>query len=50
MAVLEIQDADGSVLWQYDQDEAAKCGTLDVCTPLLENKLAYLVNDILSDQ
>ncbi len=50
VAVLEIQDADGSILWQYDQQQAARCGTLDVCTPLLENKLAYVVNDILSDQ
>lgn len=49
-AVLRIEDADGNVLWAYDQAEAARCGTLDVCTPLLEDKLAYLVNDILADQ
>lgn len=49
-AILEIQDEDGNVIWQYDQREAAICGTLDVCTPLLEGKLAYLVNDVLADQ
>jgi membrane carboxypeptidase/penicillin-binding protein PbpC len=50
VAVQEIQDADGSILWQFDDAEAAKCGTLDVCTPLLQPNLAYLVNDILADQ
>lgn len=49
-AVLEIRDADGSILWQYDTDEATRCGTLDVCTPLLQPNLAYLVNDVLADQ
>lgn len=50
LAVLEIRDADGGILWQYDTDEAVKCGTLDVCTPLLQPNLAYMVNDILADQ
>ncbi len=50
VAIFEIQDASGNVLWRYDQDEAAQCGTLDVCAPLLKSDLAYLVNDILSDQ
>ncbi|MFN8448315.1 MAG: transglycosylase domain-containing protein [Anaerolineae bacterium] len=50
VAVFEIQDADGAVLWQYNSEEAAKCGTLDVCTPLLQPNLAYLVDDILADQ
>ncbi len=50
VAVFEIQDADGNILWKYDQEEAASCGTLDVCTPQMQDKLAYLVNDILADQ
>ena len=50
VAVFEIQDADGNILWKFDQEEAASCGTFDVCTPLLQDKLAYLVNDILADQ
>ncbi|MBE2269680.1 MAG: transglycosylase domain-containing protein [Anaerolinea sp.] len=49
-AVLRIEEANGGVLWAYDREEAIRCGTLDVCTPLLEDKLAYLVNDILADQ
>ncbi|MCC6801270.1 MAG: transglycosylase domain-containing protein, partial [Anaerolineae bacterium] len=50
LAVLEIQDADGSILGQFNTGEAVKCGTLDVCTPLLQPNLAYLVSDILADQ
>ena len=50
VAVLEIRDAEDVVLWRYDQGEAATCGTLDVCTPLLQLNLAYVVNDILADQ
>ena len=50
VAVFEIQDADGTVLWQYDQANAANCGTLDVCNPLLQENLAYVINDILADQ
>lgn len=50
VAVLRIEDANGGVLWEYDRDEAIRCGTLDVCTPLLEDKLAYLINDVLADQ
>ncbi len=50
VAIFEIQDADGKILWEYDQTNAATCGTFTVCTPLLDHPLAYLVNDILSDQ
>ena len=50
VAVLRIEDASGAVVWEYDRDEATRCGTLDVCTPRLENKLAYLINDVLADE
>ncbi|MEP7291479.1 MAG: transglycosylase domain-containing protein [Chloroflexota bacterium] len=50
VAVLEIQDADGDILWQYDAEEALNCGTLDVCTNLLQTTLAYVMNDVLADQ
>ncbi len=50
VAIQAIQDSTGAVLWQYDATNAATCGTLTVCTPLLDHPLAYLVNDILSDQ
>src|SRR5690606_31775827 len=50
VAVLEIRDADGAVLWHYATDEASRCATLDTCTPILQDKLAYLINDILADQ
>lgn len=50
VAVLRIEDASGAILWEYARDEAIRCGTLDVCTPRLENKLAYLVNDVLADE
>jgi len=50
VAVLQIEDAYGGIVWEYEREEAIRCGTLDVCTPLLENKLAYLINDILADQ
>jgi membrane peptidoglycan carboxypeptidase len=49
VAVLEIADADGRVLWAYDRAAAAACQTFETCTPLLEAGLAYLVNDILAD-
>ena len=50
VAVFEIQDANGTVLWKYDQANAANCGTLDVCAPLLQENLAYVINDVLADQ
>lgn len=50
VAVLKIEDANGTVLWEYNRELAATCNTLDFCTPLLEPGLAYLVNDVLADQ
>ena len=49
VAVREITDASGRVLWSYDAEGAAGCRTLDTCAPLLEDGLAYLVNDIYAD-
>lgn len=40
-AVLRIEDADGNVLWDYAGQNPA--------TPILQDGLAYLVNDILAD-
>lgn len=48
-AVLRIDAADGSPIWAYDTEAAATCRTLDVCTPLIERGLAYLVNHVLAD-
>lgn len=50
VAIRRIEAADGQLLWEYDFARAASCETLDVCTPLLEEGLAYLINDILADQ
>jgi len=44
VAVLEIRDADGNVLWAYDDDAVQLSQTI-----ILEPSLAYLVNDILGD-
>ena len=44
VAVLKIEDAAGNVLWAYDETRRALSQT-----PLLEDEIAYLVNDILSD-
>jgi membrane peptidoglycan carboxypeptidase len=41
--VLRIEDADGNVLWEYD--ELAR-----LPTPIFEPSLGYLVNDILADR
>ncbi|NDJ63184.1 MAG: hypothetical protein GYB67_18840, partial [Chloroflexi bacterium] len=49
VAVRQIADADGTILWQYDPGGAANCAA-DFCTPKLDPSLAYLVNDILADQ
>lgn len=49
VAVREITDASGRVLWSYDAEGAAECRTLDTCTPVLEDGLAYLVNDVYAD-
>ncbi|MGQ9909456.1 MAG: penicillin-binding protein [Candidatus Flexifilum sp.] len=48
-AVLRIEAADGGLIWAYDAEAAASCRTLDVCTPLIERGLAYLVNHVLAD-
>lgn len=50
VAIFEIQDAQGNVLWQYNQQEAAICGTFEVCTLLMKDDLAYVINDVLADQ
>jgi len=49
VAVREITDAGGRILWSYDAAGAAECRTLDTCAPILEDGLAYLVNDIYAD-
>ncbi|MFN8527523.1 MAG: penicillin-binding protein [Anaerolineae bacterium] len=50
VAVARIEDASGNVLWEYDGGDAARCGTGATCTHLVQGGLAYLVNNILSDQ
>ena len=42
VAVLEIADSDGRVLWSYAQEYSRQ-------TQIIEPSLAYLVNDILAD-
>ena len=42
LAVLEISDAEGNILWSYAQIESQE-------TQIIEPSLAYLVNDILAD-
>ncbi len=49
VAVREITDADGRVLWSYDAAGAAQCRSQETCAPVLEDGLAYLVNDIYAD-
>ncbi len=49
VAVAQIQDRDGNILWQYDSANAATCNTLDTCTPVLEDTLAYVINDVYAD-
>ncbi|MBL8144964.1 MAG: transglycosylase domain-containing protein [Anaerolineae bacterium] len=49
VAVREITDASGRVLWSYDAQAAAECRTSETCAPILEDGLAYLVNDIYAD-
>ncbi|PJF23873.1 MAG: penicillin-binding protein, partial [Phototrophicales bacterium] len=48
-AVIRIETADGMPIWTYDLDDAVQCRTLRFCTNLLQDSLAYLINDILSD-
>jgi membrane peptidoglycan carboxypeptidase len=50
VAVVRIEAADGTLLWRYDSADAARCGSFATCTPLLQDGLAYLINDILADQ
>ncbi|MDX2161120.1 MAG: penicillin-binding protein [bacterium] len=50
VAVARIEDADGNTLWAYDGADAARCGTFATCTNLLQEELAYIINDILADQ
>ncbi|MEO1666436.1 MAG: penicillin-binding protein [Chloroflexota bacterium] len=44
VVVIRIEDADGEVLWAYDDDQKE----ISV-TPLIDEGLAYLVNDVLAD-
>ena len=44
VAVLRIEDADGTLLWSYDSETDVHI------TPILDDGLAYLINDILADQ
>lgn len=44
VSILRIEDADGNVLWDYNEDRIARSRTLTV-----EGEFAYLINDILSD-
>lgn len=50
VAILQIEDAAGNILWSYDADGAERCATFATCTILLQSGLAYLINDILADQ
>ena len=45
VAVVRIEDVDGKVLWNYDEEAIALSRT-----PKIEPSLGYLLNDILSDQ
>ena len=40
VAILRVEDRDGNILWQYTQPEARE---------ILSPQLAYLINDVLSD-
>ncbi|MFW5691972.1 MAG: Ig-like domain-containing protein, partial [Chloroflexota bacterium] len=45
VAIRRIEDTAGNILWQYDDDQKALSRVL-----VLQEQLAYVVNDILSDQ
>jgi membrane carboxypeptidase/penicillin-binding protein len=49
VAVLRIENPDGSVLWSYDAQEA-NCAAALNCTFIYDDELGYLINNILSDQ
>lgn len=44
VAVKRIEDAEGNVLWQYDDDAIATSQTI-----ILQDSVAFLINNILSD-
>ncbi|TVR21382.1 MAG: hypothetical protein EA396_08210 [Anaerolineaceae bacterium] len=44
VAVRRIESADGEILWHYDAEQIARSRV-----PVLQGELAYLMNDILSD-
>lgn len=50
VAIRRIEDANGTLLWEYNQVATFDCATLEVCTLLLQRDVAYLINDILADQ
>lgn len=49
VAILKIEDADGNILWEYKADQP-DCAAAENCTLIMLPGLAYLVNNILSDQ
>ncbi len=44
VAVRRIEDAEGNLIWAYDEEYRSVSSV-----PFMENELAYLVNDVLSD-
>ncbi len=51
VAVLRIEDAEGSVLWEYaGSTYEPDCAAAPNCTELFPEELGYLVNHILADQ
>ena len=53
-AIRRIEDMDGNVLWEYNEEAALSCASLEVwlevCNGILEPKTAYVINDMLADQ
>jgi membrane peptidoglycan carboxypeptidase len=49
-AIRRIEDLDGTILWAYDDEGAQTCASLEVCNPILETHIAYIINDMLADQ
>lgn len=50
VAVLKIEDADGTVLWEYlEAQTGSNCTPLN-CEPIFEPGFGYIINDILADQ
>lgn len=50
VAVRQIRDLDGNLLWAYNEAATQDCSTLDVCTLVLQKDLAYLMTDMMADQ